>query len=171
MMWEIISLLAAAAVHEAGHLTAARIIGVKKISFTLKNLGGILNFDFSKTTYAGEIIVHLSGGLAGLLSSLAAYCIFSSSEYTYIGASLTFAFVNFLPIRGFDGGGILNAVLSSFMLPDYSYKICRIASDIAVFVFLTTVIWIEIKIYPNLGLLYFALTAVIQKLCDDTTRI
>ena len=163
-MREIFLLLFAVLIHEFGHLAAAKLLGVGNVSFALKSMGGIFTFDFSHTSFIREIIVHLSGSVFGLISAAAAYALFRESALFFVGVSVSLSIVNLLPIFGFDGGGILFSFLSIFLLPDDSYKICGIVSNVVSAVLWAVVINTELKYSVNLGLLCFSITVFLSQL-------
>lgn len=132
-------------------------------------MGGVFTFDFSRTSFLREILIHLSGSLCGLLSAAAAYLLFRESALFFAGVSVSLSLVNLLPISGFDGGGILFSILSLFLLPDDSYKICGIVSLAASAVLWAAVIWTELKLGVNLGLICFSLTVLLSQLRLDRT--
>lgn len=162
-MREIFLLLLAVSIHELGHLAAAKLSGVRNVSFALKSLGGVLSFDFSHTSFVSEIIVHLSGSVCGLISAAAAYAVFHESAIFFVGVSVSLSIVNLLPITGFDGGGILFSFLSIFLLPDDSYKICGIVSFVTSALLWAAVIWTELKLSVNLGLLCSTITVFLSQ--------
>ncbi len=153
----------AVAVHELGHIAAAKLVGVKRFYFSLKPNGALLTFDFSHVTYAREAVVHLSGGLLGLLSVYAAQKFFPAGGYInyFTGLSLSFTVINYLPLHGLDGCGFLNAVMSTFLLPDSIYYIMKVLSWATTVLLLAAVIYIELRIKTNLGLAFFVASMLI----------
>ena len=111
----VLSLLAAAVsavlVHEAGHLLAARVLGIPLRRGTGGLFGVRLTFDFSRAGYGREALVHLAGPTAGLLSSLAAVWLFGEAGLWFGGISAALAVFNLLPAGGLDGGGALGCLL------------------------------------------------------------
>ena len=106
----ILAFLAAVVLHEAGHLAAARLLGIP-VRRGGGSIGGLrLVFDFSRTGYLREAAVHLAGPLAGLLGAATASRV--PGLGTFGGISLLCAAVNLLPCEGLDGGGILRCLLN-----------------------------------------------------------
>ncbi len=158
-----ILVILAAAVHELGHITASAVVGVKRFRFSFKPNGTLLTFDFSRVSYIGEALVHLSGGLFGIISACAAQVFFPASVCTnyFTGLSLSFTVINMLPLRGLDGYGFIRAVLSIFLMPDRIYNVMKIISWATAILLLTAVIYVELKLKPNLGLAVFASSMLI----------
>ncbi|MBR4896295.1 MAG: M50 family metallopeptidase [Clostridia bacterium] len=100
---------AAVLLHEAGHIAAARLLGIpcRRGSGVI---GGLrLAFDFSRAGYWQEAAVHLAGPAAGILGAFLAARIPGGEDFG--GVSLLLAAVNLLPCEGLDGGGILRCLL------------------------------------------------------------
>mgnify|MGYP004529879623 FL=1 len=164
MSWSnFIFAIAAVAVHELGHVLCAAALGIPIISFGAKSVGGVISFDFSKSDYVSEILVHLSGPLCGIAAAVLCAAFLQDKTYSFIGVSVLFALVNLLPITGFDGGGILYCVLCMFILPDTAWKICRATSLISSLLLWGTVVFIELRVLPNLGLLFFAIWVLMEE--------
>ena len=124
-MSALIPLLLAAAVHEAGHLGAARLLGVPCRYARMRFPGGRLVFDFSRVGYGRELFVRAAGPLCGALTALFAHL---AGWEAYAWPSLALSALNCLPLTGFDGGGMLYAALCSACLPDTAAKTCAAVS-------------------------------------------
>ena len=120
------ALVAAVILHEAGHLAAARLLGIP----LRRGIGGIdglrLTFDFSRAGYLREAAVHAAGPLAGVIGAVLAAEI--DGWEVFGGCSLLLAAVNLLPCRGLDGGGILSCLLRLTPLGLHADGIARIVS-------------------------------------------
>ncbi len=124
----LISILAAALIHEMGHIITARLLRIR-LRFCRTGMAGIsLKYDFSTVSHLKEAAVSIAGPLAGITVTL--ICRLSGSLSYFAGASAALAIFNLLPISYLDGGGALSAILSSFLPPDTAWKICRILSVI-----------------------------------------
>ena len=165
-MTELVLLLAAVLIHELGHIAAARLFGIPLVSFGIKTVGLSLAFDFSEAGYLCEAAVHSGGAAAGIISALLAVCLPLSFAKIYAGASLALALVNLLPIRSFDGGAILAAVLSEFFLPDTVWRITKAVSSLTVLLLWTAVLWIEMRVTANPGLLAFVCAVLVWEAED-----
>ena len=162
----VLSLLAAAVsavlVHEAGHLLAARVLGIPLRRGSGGLFGVRLTFDFSRAGYGREALVHLAGPTAGLLSSLAAVWLFGEAGLWFGGISAALAVFNLLPAGGLDGGGALGCLLWALVPPGSSFapRVPRIlkGADLAV----RAALWMlslrfALTGEPNVGLLLFGL--------------
>lgn len=159
-MGELFALLAAIFLHEMGHFLAAKLCGVPCVSFGFRAGGAVLTFDFSRVGYVREGLVHAGGALLGLISAVMAGLIFGERAYFFLGITLVLSAVNLLPITGMDGGAILSCVLSQFFLPDTVWRVQRIVSLAAVLFLWGAVLWIELRVSPNLSLMTFVLCVI-----------
>ncbi len=145
-------LVFAVLIHEMGHILAARLVKAPITSLSVGVHGFSMAFDFTALSYGKECFVILSGSVTGLLTAAIAYGISDSLAYFSL-VSAVMALLNLLPIRGLDGGEALSCILGCFFLPDRSCRICKAVSWIAAVMFWLAVIWIQLRIHPNLSLL------------------
>lgn len=164
LILRLFCVLSAAVIHECGHILAAKLCGVRSWRFGLKAGGALITFDFSRLTYMREVFVHIAGPAFGVMSAFLSVILFGERAVYFAGVSLSMAFVNLLPVSGFDGGGIFSALLSMFCLPDVSYRICRAVSFCTSAVLWTGVVLFEIKYGANIGLLAFTLVLCMKNL-------
>ncbi|MBE6616587.1 MAG: hypothetical protein E7627_01395 [Ruminococcaceae bacterium] len=163
-MRELILLLVALILHECGHILAASIMSIPVRSVNICAIGAAITFDFSRVGYAKEAIVHFSGPLFGIVSGIGAHLAFGESANYFAGVSVVLTALNLLPIRGFDGGGLLRCLLSLFFLPDTVWRICRGMSVISVLILWSGILWIELRAGVNLGLLIFIIGILLGKI-------
>lgn len=115
-----------------------------------------MDFNFSHASYWQEVLVHLAGAAFGMGAAILSRAILGSRADTFLGISLCLSFVNLLPMEGLDGGGALLALLSHLSDSDTAYKWTRTVSLLFFLLFWAAVVWIEIRVGTNLGLLLFA---------------
>ena len=123
------ALAAAVLLHEAGHLAAARLLGIpcRRGSGVI---GGLrLTFDFSRAGYWREAAVHGAGPAAGILGGFLAARI--PGWEVFGGVSFVLAALNLLPCEGLDGGGILLCLLHLTPLGIRAESIARAVSHLA----------------------------------------
>ncbi len=153
--------LIAALLHELGHILCARLLGIPLIGCSVRPCGAFLNFDFSRTSYRREGCVHLAGAGMGLIAAAAALWIFGEEAEYFIGISVVLAAVNLLPMRGFDGGGVLHCLLSAVVSPEKGDRICRAVSLLVTLLLWTAVLWVELRVRADAAILCFVLYVVI----------
>lgn len=142
-----LSLLLAAAVHEAGHLTVAAILGWERPRAALSPFG--LRLEYRAHHRCPEsIAVALGGSIFGLLATLLPFLPRALRFY-----SLGFALINLLPVQGLDGGGALLALLELFCLPDRAFFAAERVSLITVLLIWLCVTAAELKLGVNLPVL------------------
>lgn len=139
-------------IHELGHILAARLVRAPLTSFKVGLHGFSMAFDFTSLSYGKECFVLLSGSGFGLLTA-ALFLRTDGILACFSAVSAVMALINLLPIRGLDGGAVLFCVLDRFLLPHRSWRIAKAVSWTAAVLFWLAVVWIELRIRPNLSLL------------------
>ena len=111
----ILSFASAVAVHEAGHMIAARLLSVRctgpqiigpDARIYLGNTGRILR----------ETCILIAGPMTNIVASMVALLIFGSDLFLFAALSYAMAVINLLPISHLDGGRMLSLAVSSFAL-------------------------------------------------------
>ena len=104
--------LLCAALHECGHLLAARLLGIRLRLLELDVPGARLVPRAALPSYRAEGLLAAAGPLTSLLLALLALPHAASTlGGAILAAALSQALFNLLPIRGFDGGRVLHALL------------------------------------------------------------
>ena len=150
-------LIAAALVHEAGHLTAAKLAGERFTGAEISGFGLVLNFSEPRS-YRNDIIITAAGPAANMLAAAAAsfgakYGLFGSGAYYFAGFCVITGLFNLIPALPMDGGRILFAALALRL--DYG-RACRIsdAAALACGVILTVLgLYIMAKTRYNISIL------------------
>ena len=102
----------AAAIHETGHLFAAKILKIKLTELKFDFLGARLIVSRNIISYSQEIILCAFGPLFNFLSAIIVYAASQrlKTDHSlisfFIFASLALGILNLLPIKSFDGGRI-----------------------------------------------------------------
>ena len=148
--------------HEAGHIIVAKLVGVPRPELSVNPIGITMHFDFSRVGYLREAAVHAGGPAVGMLGAIISILMFGENCITFCGISAVLSVVNLLPIRGFDGGGILSCALSPLFLPDTAEKISRAISLVFLVLLWAAVLWIELRVGANLSLLAFVLFFILK---------
>ncbi len=104
--------IAAALLHETGHIAAAKALGIKLRCIELDITGARLFPARAIPSYKKEWLLAAAGPFASLLCGAA---ILAGNRFfaAFGTASLSLALFNLLPIRGFDGGRMLYALLAA----------------------------------------------------------
>ena len=109
----------AAALHECGHIFAAKLKKINLSSLSLDILGARLNTETGLCSYSDEIILCIFGPLMNFIVSAVSFSVFFlffENEYImFFGvSSMALGILNLLPIKSFDGGRILFCIISKF---------------------------------------------------------
>ena len=107
--------LSAAAIHEIGHILFAVLIKRGDISLPRATLFGLKIDTGRLLSYKEEAIIAAGGPLVNLGVFLLSLPFFSLNEYVSLVGMINLftAVTNLLPMRGYDGGRIIRAVLLS----------------------------------------------------------
>lgn len=122
------AILAAALVHELGHICTAAVLGVKMRLCRTGIAGVSIRYDFSAVSHLREAAICIAGPLTGIAVFL--LCHKNGCTSYFAGASAALALFNLLPVSYLDGGCVLSALLSCFLPPDTVWYICRVLSVI-----------------------------------------
>lgn len=99
--------LAAAAVHELGHIAAAKLMRIGISTITLLPLGADISFSRMRS-YREELVTASAGAAFNLV--IAVFCLpLAKSEFAnlFVTSNIALAVINLLPIKTLDGGGTL----------------------------------------------------------------
>ena len=149
----------AALCHELGHLLAARILGIGFREFRVGLYGAGLEPSGELFSYGQEILLCLAGPLTNLTLALLLWKmphpLFVSH---FIFSSLALGILNLLPIRGFDGGRTLQALLLFFFPPRTVRGILNLLSFLFVFLLWSFSVFCLLRIAATLSLFIFSLS-------------
>ena len=165
-MLGFVLVVSAIAVHELGHIAAAKLVKAPIVCVSLKPVGLSLRFDFSRVGYRAEAFVHSGGSIAGILCAVFASLLPWHGARIFSGLSFCFALLNLLPVMSFDGGGILSAALSAHFLPDTVWRVCRAVSALTLVFLWAAVLWAELRVGANLTLLFFVCGVIIGEMSN-----
>ena len=102
----------AAAIHEFGHFTAAKILKIPLKRISIDIFGAFIEVASAECSYVNEAILSFLGPLFNLISAAIAILLHGTLDIRlFTVASIFFALINLLPIRGFDGGRTLTCLL------------------------------------------------------------
>ena len=173
--------LAAALWHEAGHLIAARLLGVKISEIRLGFSGARIVADQRLTSYKTELFLSLAGPLANILGCGAVVGIFcalgegidgvvgsaedflNSPSMDVCGALAFFALssviqatLNLLPVKTFDGGRVLYCAVSELIGERAGERMLTVTTAFSALILWIIALYLMIKIGGGLGIYVFA---------------
>lgn len=155
--------LFAAALHELGHILAAKICKIELTSLSLDLFGARIDTGMRLCSYRDEIILCLSGPLVNILFSVVAFSISHyvfENEYIvfFAAASLALGALNLLPIKSFDGGRILTCLLDRILNIYTSERILTLLSFMCCFSLWCFSVYLMITVGSSLSLFVFSVS-------------
>ena len=157
-MRQLSACLLASILHECGHVLAAKYLQINLSQMKLDILGARLVTTGKLCSYPAMVVLCLSGPIVNL-------CCFALTlplmdKYVWFRefcvSSLSLGFVNLIPIEGFDGGRILQGILSAvFPLPTVE-RTCSILSFICLLVMWLLSVWLLLCTGSSLTLFVFS---------------
>ena len=154
-------------IHETGHIAFLALNGVKKGEMRLGLLGAEIKADISRISYMREISVYLGGIIFNLLTCVLCLFLlkisFDIRLILFFFSNLLYALVNLVPIKSFDGGGALRAILL-ISVPDMmlAEKISNAVSVLFSVILLVFSVVSLLKFGSNLTLVMLAAWCVYQ---------
>ena len=170
-----------AALHEFGHIAAAKILKIKITEIRFTYSGMRICTEEYMISYKKEIFFALSGPLANMLvisifsagavlahltlEEVSRLCISFLFEgtYTYAGvfgfvalSSLLQGCINLLPVRTFDGGRILYCLIALALGERISERILDVLSAFSAFILWVIALYLMLKISSGLGIYTFS---------------
>lgn len=171
---EYLAALTAALLHELGHVFAARRCGVPLRSFSIELLGARLDLASGVITYRDELLIAAAGPAVNLASALALYPLisrFGGGAALFISAltaaSVGLAFLNLLPVSGFDGGRILYCLLSLFLSPAVVFRVGQVLSFFCVFSLWSASVYLLLKTAGGLAVFVFSASLFCRLFVSD----
>ena len=154
-----ISLLAAA-LHEVGHLVAARFLKIPIRAMRFDLLGARIDVKGRILSYGEEWLLCMAGPLSSLSFSLLGSFFWSNGKLAiaFSCASLLLGLLNLLPIQTFDGGRMLECALLSFSTPKRASSILRGCTFLFLWFLWAFSAYLMIKIADGISLFFFTLT-------------
>ena len=150
----------AAALHEVGHLLAARLLKIPIRAMRFDLLGARIDVKGRILSYGEEWLLCMAGPLSSLLFSLLGSFFWSHTKLAIVFscASLLLGLLNLLPIQTFDGGRMLECALLSFTSPKKVGSILRGCTFLFLWLLWAFSAYLMIKIADGISLFFFTLT-------------
>ena len=171
----------AAALHEAGHLVAAKMlgIGIDEIAFGFSGIRIVT--EGRLTSYKKEFLLAAAGPFMNILTFLFSLFVFSrkyvgfesmieagsrllssgeGDKYSYLAffalSALVQAIVNLLPVKSFDGGRMLYCLTAELFGEGGAERIVGITTAFSVFILWTVALYLMLRASSGLGIYVFA---------------
>ncbi len=157
---EFFAAMTAAALHEFGHIAAARLIGVKLSGMSLDLLGARLDTGKKLISYGDELRLAAAGPFVNLVCFVAVYPLTLTAPTpfvnTFAAASAGLCLLNLLPIESFDGGRILSCIISMTSDPDRAGRTVRALSFFCIFALWSVSVYLLLRTGSSLSLFVFS---------------
>ena len=160
--------LSAAALHELGHIFAAKAAKIHLESLSLDLLGARITTKTALCSYRDEILLCAAGPLANFICTAAAIMIrntFISPDspawefFTFFAvSSAALGTLNLLPIESFDGGRILYCIFGSLCGTSAADKILKCLSFISCFLLWSFSVYLIMRAGASLSLFVFSVS-------------
>ena len=119
--YEGIITLFCALLHELGHYFAARQCRIKPSRIVVYPFGADMVLPVGLRSYGSDIFIALCGPLINIILFVLGLALHFSDFFC--ACNLALAFINLMPIRGLDGGTILENLLLTFLTPKTAERI------------------------------------------------
>ena len=158
----ILMLFLAAALHELGHILAARLMGISFSEFKFDLLGAGLGTDTSLLSYGQEILLCLAGPLTNLTVALVLLHVPIPHDNIYsnyfILSSLFLGILNLFPIKSFDGGRVFYVIVEKLFNINVADKLSAITSFIMIFFMWSLALFLLMRFTFSLSLFIFSIS-------------
>ena len=152
--------LCAAAMHELGHLAAARLLGIRLRSLDIGPLGATIKIREGLISYKKEFLLCAAGPFVNLVGAAASAFIVDRCDAIewFCAISLMLALLNLLPLSGFDGGRMLGAAIESVAGPRGAQAALSHVSFVTVVVLWILSVYLLMRFGSSLSLFIFCLS-------------
>ena len=144
--------LFAALFHECGHLLAAKLLAIRIRLMEIDLFGAKIYPAGFLPSYRHELLLAAAGPFFSLLLGLFLLPHGNLFALAVRDATFSFALFNLMPIRDFDGGRILHAMLSQFCQSETADRVLAITSYLSLFLLFCLSSCILLKYGQNLAL-------------------
>lgn len=152
--------LAAALLHELGHVAAARLLNIPLRELRLSTLGARLVLQSGLLSYGAEWALCAAGPIFSLLGAAVAMLLRDTvpSAELFAMVSLFLGVLNLLPIRSFDGGRMADALLHRWMSERWADGILNASSFLCLFLLWASAVYLLLRAGEGISLLCFSMS-------------
>ena len=147
---------AAALIHEAGHVAAARLRGRRIERLTLSLTGAVISTRGGRRSYRDDAAVAFWGAGANLCALPPTLLLYRAYPdrwlLCFFFANLALALFNLLPARPLDGGALLYALICRRSSPETADKILRKTQKISLALIFAAGLWL-FAVFRNASLM------------------
>lgn len=167
-----VSLLIAAALHEGGHLLAARLCRIPLASLRISILGARLELCDPLLPYRDEWLLCAAGPLSSLLAAAAAGALARCGAggevlRDFAMISLTLGAVNLLPIGWLDGGRMFRVTCMQLLPPRVAEAVLWLVSFAFFLLLWMTSVYLLLRVGNTLTLFAFSFSLFVRFFMRD----
>jgi stage IV sporulation protein FB len=150
--------LVAAALHECGHILAAKLCRIPLVQMKLGIFGATLLTDHSLCSYGKEILLAAAGPAVNIIcfATCSLLNIGGESFEFFRISSLLLALLNLLPISELDGGRIVYCVLASLFSVRIAARVVGALSFCMIFSLWALSVYLLLRLGASLSLFTFS---------------
>lgn len=152
--------LLAVLLHECGHLLAARALKIPWRGFSMDFTGARMELSGRMISFFEEWLLSAAGPLFGLIFAASGALFWKHTRFAvwFSCASLLLSLLNLLPIRGFDGGRMLECTLLSLAGERTCGRVMRLSSFFFLFLLWASAIYFLLRAGDGISLFFFSMT-------------
>lgn len=170
-LMEFLIMFLTSAIHESGHIIAARLCKIELGSIRLDILGARINTT-AIISYEQEWILCAGGPLFNLLSA-AMTLVFASVfgwdniSYLFVLSSLCLASLNLLPMDSFDGGRMLYCMTAAYLGECFATQLVRILTFSFILIMWLLSVYLLLRVSNMLSLFVFSACLFCRMIRED----
>ena len=152
--------LLAAAIHECGHILAARVCNIPLYEMKLGIFGASLSASSGLCSYKKEMILAAAGPFFNFLTTALLYPIIKNTGLgeLFLVASLFLGILNLLPVADLDGGRILYCFICQKGSPKVASAVCSVLSFLCVLCLWLLSVYLLLRRSSSLSLFIFSIS-------------
>lgn len=155
---QFIACICAAALHEMGHIAAARVLGIHLSHMKLDILGARLSTTGTLYSYVKIALLCFAGPFVNF--ALFAVCFPFLPSFSWLRhfclANLSLGALNLIPIDGFDGGRIFHGLLCKMFSLHTAERISVLLSFLSLFFLWMLSVWLLLRTGTSLIVFVFS---------------
>lgn len=157
-MTQLCACLGAAAIHELGHVVAAKLLDINLTHLKLDVLGARLDVTGRLCSYSSLAALCAAGPMINIICFALALSFRQRAAWIdeFCVASLSLGVLNLIPVQGFDGGRIIHGILSIFLPLALVERICSLLGFISLFCMWLLSVWLILRTGTSLTLFVFS---------------
>ena len=152
-------------IHEAGHITMAKVNNVGVKALRLGSFRLCISYDCSRCSYKKELAVCCGGILFNLIFALIGWLLGLArceAGSFFIVCNICLAMMNLYPVSTLDGGGAMKCVLMMLLGEDKAEKASKAVSFVFVLALWLCAVYLQLVLNSNISLFFISVFLLIQ---------